>query len=289
MCTTELIERFESARPRLRALAYRMLGSLDDADDAVQETWTRLRGSRGTIDNTGAWLTTVTARVCLNMLRARHNRREEIGDDHFPDPVVAGPTDADPEVNVLLADAVGLALLVVLGTLSPEERLAFVLYDIFAVPFDEIAPIVDRSPDAARKLASRARRRIQRSRVQPDGDRAMQRRVVDAFFSAARAGDFESLLRLLHPDAVLRADIGGAGIQTIRGAPGVAAQAELYSSPSRVVHSATVNGTPGAVVVTHQRTTAVIAFVVSDGSIVAIDILADPARLATLDLSAVFG
>jgi len=287
MCATGLIERFEEARPRLRAVAYRMLGSVDDAEDAVQEAWLRLSRNRGKVDNVDAWLTTVVARICLNMLRARRARHEEELLERLPDPLIDPPGDFDPEHQALLADSVGLALLVVLDTVPPAERLAFVLHDVFAVPFDEIASIVDRSPEAARKLASRARRRIRQARPQPDGDIAAQREIVDAFFAAGRAGDFERLVAVLDPDVVLRADFGGPTVQVTTGAMAVARLAKLYGGMKREVRAAIVNGAAGAVIFEHNRPFSVMAFVVSDGRVVAIDTLADPARIARLDLSAI--
>jgi RNA polymerase sigma factor (sigma-70 family) len=291
--TPGLTARFEAARPRLRAVAYRMLGSVDDADDAVQDAWLRLTRNDAEIDNVDAWLTTVVARICLNMLRARRVRHEEELVEELvaklPDPIIDPPGDVDPEHQALLADSVGLALFVVLDTLPPDERLAFVLHDVFAVPFDEIAPIVDRTTEAARKLASRARRRIQQARPQPDGELAAQRDVVDAFFAAGRAGDFERLVAVLHPDVVLRGDFGGDRVRVISGADAVAAQAKLYGGPAREVRPATINGAAGAVIFLRNRPVAVMAFVVADGKVTAIDALADPARLMRLDLSAVAG
>ena len=223
-----LAERFEAERTHLRAVAYRMLGSISEADDAVQETWLRLsRADSDSIENLGGWLTTVVARVCLNMLRSRTSRREEPLEVHVPDPLVSGVAAIDPEQEALLADSVGLALLVVLDTLAPAERLAFVLHDMFAVPFDEIAAMVGRTPDAARQLASRARRRVQRDAAVPDADLGRQREVVDAFFAAARHGDFDALVAVLDPDVVLRSDGGGRPAATAldpgsrrRGRPG---------------------------------------------------------------------
>ena len=289
MCTTGLTERFEESRPRLRAVAYRMLGSVDDAEDAVQDAWLRLNRNPGEIDNVDAWLTTVVARICLNMLRARRVRGEEELVERLPDPIVDPPGEFDPEHRVLLADSVGLALFVVLDTLPPDERLAFVLHDVFAVPFDEIASIVDRSPEAARKLASRARRRIQQARPQPDGDIAAQREIVDVFFAAGRAGDFERLIAVLDPEVVLRGDFGGGAVRVISGATAVAKQAKLYAGPEREVRAATVNGGAGAVIFVQNRPVSVMAFVVSGGRVTAIDTIADPARIARLDLSALTG
>ena len=288
MRTSGLTARFEAARPRLRAVAYRMLGSVDDADDAVQDAWLRLSRNDADIDNVDAWLTTVVARICLNMLRARRVRREEELVDRLPDPIIDPPGDVDPEHQALLADSVGLALFVVLDTLPPDERLAFVLHDVFAVPFDEIAPIVDRTTKAARKLASRARRRIQDACPHPDGELAAQRDVVDAFFAAGRAGDLERLVAVLHPDVVLRGDFGGR-VRVVSGADAVAAQAKLYSGPAREVRPATINGAAGAVIFLRNRPVAVMAFVVADGKVTAIDAIADPDRIARLDLSAVAG
>ena len=252
-----LAERFEEHRPRLRAVAYRMLGSLSEADDAVQDAWLRLsRADTGGVENLGGWLTTVVARVCLNMLRSREPRREEPLDVHVPDPIVSPRTGGDPEQEALLADSVGLALLVVLDTLTPAERLAFVLHDMFAVPFEEIAPMIERSPAAARQLASRARRRVQGQAPAPDPDLARQREVVDAFFAAARDGDFDALVAVLDPDVVLRADGGAARARqtvVIRGARAVAGQAR--HSPRRLapfVRPALVNGAAGVVVVARR-------------------------------------
>jgi len=288
---TDLTAPFEAARPRLRAVAYRMLGSVDDAEDAVQEAWLRLnhntRGSDKVYDNIDAWLTTVVARICLNMLRARRARREEMLVDRLPDPMIDPPGDVDPEHQALLADSVGVALFVVLDTLPPDERLAFVLHDVFAVPFDEIAPIVDRTAEAARKLASRARHRIRQTR--PDRDVAAQREIVDAFFAAGRAGDFERLVSVLHPDVVLRGDFGGQRVRMVSGADAVAGQAMLYGGPGREVRPANINGAAGAVIFVGNRPVSVMAFVVADGKVSAIDVLADRARIAGLDLSAVAG
>ncbi|MBV9512972.1 MAG: sigma-70 family RNA polymerase sigma factor [Mycobacteriaceae bacterium] len=282
-----LTARFEAARPRLRAVAYRMLGSVDDADDAVQEAWLRLDRSTGDLDNVDAWLTTVVARICLNMLRARRIRSEEELAGRLPDPIIDPPGDPSPEHQALLADSVGVALLVVLDTLPPDERLAFVLHDVFAVPFDEIAPIVEKTTEAARKLASRARHRIQQARSQPDRDITAQREVVDAFFAAGRAGDFERLVAVLHPDVVLRGDFGADRLRAVSGAQAVAGQAKLYGGPDRDVRPATVNGAAGAVIFVRNRPVAVMAFVVADGTITAIDVLADAGRLARLEVGAV--
>jgi RNA polymerase sigma-70 factor (ECF subfamily) len=282
-----LAERFEEHRSHLRAVAYRMLGSLSEADDAVQEAWLRLsRTDADEIENLGGWLTTVVARVSLNMLRSRKVRREEPLAGRLPDPIV-DPVDAtNPEHEALVADSVGLALLVVLETLSPAERLAFVLHDIFAVPFDEIAPIVDRSPEAARQLASRARRRVRGERTVPDTDLDTQRKVVEAFLKASREGDFEALLEVLDPDVVVRADFGDArGLTEIRGAEAVARQALFYSQAGLVVRPALVNGAIGAVSMRDGEPFSVGAVTVRDGKIIELDFLADPDRLRQLDLS----
>ncbi|MFI6266521.1 RNA polymerase sigma factor SigJ [Micromonospora sp. NPDC051006] len=284
-----LTERFEEHRSRLRAVAYRMLGSVAEADDAVQEAWLRVsRAETGDVVNLGAWLTTVTARVCLNVLRSREHRREEPLDVRVPDPIVSPESGVDPEQEALLADSVGLALLVVLETLTPAERLAFVLHDMFAVPFEEIAPMVARSPAAARQLASRARRRVQGQAPVPDPDLTRQRDVVDAFFAASRHGDFDALVAVLHPDVVLRAD-GGAGharqTVTIHGARQVAAQAVMFTRLAPFVRPALVNGAAGVVVTANGRPLSIMGFTVADGQVVAIDVLSDPERLRQLDLS----
>ncbi|HTQ20518.1 sigma-70 family RNA polymerase sigma factor [Mycobacterium sp.] len=285
---TGLTARFQAARPQLGAVAYRMLGSVDDAEDAVQEAWLRL--SRGTdeIDNLDAWLTTVVARICLNTLRERRSREQLIA--HLPDPIVDADDEFDPAHRAMLADAVGMALFVVLDTLSPSERLAFVLHDVFAVPFDQIAPIVDRSPEATRKLASRARRRIRQADPVPDGDVAAQREAVDAFFAAGRAGDFDRLVSVLDPDVSLRGDFGphADGFRA-EGASTVAKLARSYAGPDREVRAAVINGAAGAVIFVAGRATAIMGFVVRDGRIAAIDVLADQARIARIDLSAVTG
>ncbi len=289
-----LAERFEEHRPHLRAVAYRMLGSVGEADDAVQEAWLRLsRADTSDVENLGGWLTTVVARVCLNMLRSRRARREEPLEVHVPDPIVSREDGVDPEHEALLADAVGLALLVVLEQLGPAERLAFVLHDMFAVPFDEIAPIVGRSPAAARQLASRARRRVQGEAPAPDPDRSRQREVVDAFFAAARDGDFDALVAVLDPDVVLRAD-GGArrpgASALVRGAEAVASGAVRFGRGlAPFVRPALVNGVAGGVVMRQGRPFSVVAFTVADGRIAAIDILADPERLQELDLAVLDG
>ncbi len=283
----DLAERFEQQRPRLRAVAYRMLGSLNEADDAVQEAWLRLsRSDAAAVDNLGAWLTTVVARVSLNMLRSRNTRREEPLGGRLPDPIVDRADGTDPEHEALLADAVGLALLVVLETLTPAERLAFVLHDMFAVPFDDIAPIVDRSPDAARQLASRARRRVRGGNAVPDADIGAQREVVDAFLAASRDGDFEALLAVLDPDVVLRADLGPAGgLREVRGADAVVRNARSYSQLGLVMKPALINGAAGMVSMRDGEPFSVGGVTVRDRKIVAIDILADPERLRQLDLT----
>jgi RNA polymerase sigma factor (sigma-70 family) len=284
-----LAERFEEHRTHLRAVAYRMLGSLSEADDAVQETWLRLsRSDTSDVENLGGWLTTVVARVCLNVLRSRKARREDPLDVHVPDPVVSSRDGLDPEHEALLADSVGLALLVVLETLSPAERLAFVLHDMFAVPFDEIAPMVGRSATAARQLASRARRRVQGEAPVPDPDLGRQRQVVDAFFAAARDGDFEALVAVLHPEVVLRSD-GGAlrpdASAVVHGAHAVAGRALTFARLYPFARPALVNGAAGVVVVPRGRPFSVMGFTVTDGRIVEIDAIADPARLRQLDLA----
>jgi RNA polymerase sigma factor (sigma-70 family) len=283
-----MAERFEEHRGHLRAVAYRMLGSLSEADDAVQEAWLRLRRAEaGEVENLGGWLTTVVARVSLNMLRSRSSRREEPLDVHVPEPIVARDDGTDPEYEALVADSVGLAMLVVLDRLSPPERLAFVLHDMFAVPFDEIGRIVDRSPEAARQLASRARRRVQGRQVAPDADLDTQREVVEAFLAAARDGDFDALVAVLDPDVVLRADMGAGpagGSREVRGAEAVAGQAVTYSRLGLVVRRALVNGAAGIVSTRDGRPFSVGGITVRGGRIVEIDILADPARLARLDL-----
>jgi RNA polymerase sigma factor (sigma-70 family) len=282
-----LAERFEEHRTRLRAVAYRMLGSLSEADDAVQEAWLRLsRTNASEVENLGGWLTTVVARVSLNMLRSRKVRREEPLGVHMPEPIIDHVDGMNPEHEALLADSVGLALLVVLETLSPPERLAFVLHDMFGVPFDEIAPIVDRSPDAARQLASRARRRVQGENAVPDANLDTQRKVVDAFLAASRDGDFEALLEVLDPDVVLRADFGPAGgSREVRGARAVAGQALFYSRLGLVLQPALVNGAAGAVSLRDGEPFSVGAVTVRGGRIVELDFLADPERLSRLDLT----
>jgi RNA polymerase sigma-70 factor (ECF subfamily) len=282
-----LAERFEENRTRLRAVAYRMLGSLSEADDAVQEAWLRVsRSDTDEVENLGGWLTTIVARVSLNMLRSRRSRREEALDVRVPEPIIDRADGTDPEHEALLADSVGLALLVVLETLSPPERLAFVLHDMFAVPFDEIAPIVDRSPDAARQLASRARRRVQGERTVPDADLHSQREVVDAFRAAAREGNFEALVELLDPDAVLRADEGAVGgSRIVRGAATIARQAMAFSRLDLDIRPAIVNGAAGTVTLRDGEPFAIAGFTVRNRRIVEMDILADPERLRQIDLT----
>jgi RNA polymerase sigma factor (sigma-70 family) len=280
-----LAERFEEHRTRLRAVAYRMLGSLSEADDAVQEAWLRLsRTDPSGVENLGGWLTTVVARVSLNMLRARNVRREEPLVS-IPEPIVDRADGTSPEHEALLADSVGLALLVVLETLSPPERLAFVLHDIFGMPFDEIAPIVDRSPDAARQLASRARRRVRRERTVPDTDLDGQREVVDAFLAAAREGDFDRLLTILDPDIALKVDLGAAGSRELHGAEAVAGEARAYAGLGLDMRPVVINGVAGVVTYLDGELFSIGAATVRAGKIVELDILADPERLAELDLT----
>jgi len=285
-----LAERFELQRPRLRAVAYRMLGSVDEADDALQETWLRLsRSDAGAIDNLGGWLTTVTARICLDMLRSRRSRREDPVGVHLPEPILSNVASGpDPEQEALLADSVGLALLVVLETLTPAERLAFVLHDVFAMPFEDIAPIVDRTPTAARQLASRARRRVQGTPTEPDVDLARQWEVGNAFLAASRAGDIGALLAVLDPDVVVRADFGARSPSTteVHGAQAVGEQAMLFRRFADGARRALVNGAAGFVVfLPNGRPYAVIGFTVASDRIAAIDILADADRLARIDLT----
>ena len=293
---TVKVQQFEEHRAYLRSVAYRMLGSLSEADDAVQEAWLRFdRTDTADVENLRAWLTTVVSRVSLNLLRARRTRREDPMEPHMPDVILDRPDGTDPEHEALLADSVGVALLVVLETLSAAERLAFVLHDIFAVPFDEIAPIVERSPEAARQLASRARRRIQGEPTVPDVDVARQREVVDAFLAASRDGDFEALLAVLDPDVVVRADQGvvppgavgpaGAASTPVRGAENVARRAMVFAQMGVLTHPALVNGVAGAVTTRDGAAFSVGAFTVRGGKIVALDILADPERLRSLDLT----
>jgi RNA polymerase sigma factor (sigma-70 family) len=288
-----LAERFEANRSHLRGVAFRMLGSLTEADDAVQESWIRLsRADTSQVDNLRAWLTTVVGRVCLNMLRSRKTRREASLETHLPDPIVSPEGGMDPEQEALLGDSIGLAMLVVLDALTPAERIAFVLHDVFAVPFGEIAPIVGRTPTAARQLASRARRRVQGAPV-PDVDLDGQWAVVDAFLAAARAGDFERLLAVLDPEVVLRSDGGVArpGLMSlVHGAQTVAEQAMTFRRFAESSTRILVNGTPGGIAWSPDGSPfAVLAVTVRGGRIVAIDVLADPDRLAQLDLTFVAG
>lgn len=279
-----LAERFEAHRDHLRKVAYRMLGSLADAEDAVQEGWLHAsRAGTAGIGNLGGWFTTVVARICLDMLRSRRSRAEQSLDARLPDPILGEADASDPEQEALLSDSVGLALLVVLDTLSPAERLAFVLHDMFAVPFDEIGPIMRRSPAAARQLASRARRRVQGATPAPDPDLARQRDVVDAFLAAARAGDFAALVRILDPDVVLRADSGApGGLTTIRGAGAVGEGALAYAARARHARPVLVNGAAGLLAVERGRPVAVMSFTIRRGTIGEINILTDPRRLSGL-------
>jgi RNA polymerase sigma factor (sigma-70 family) len=282
----ELAEEFERQRVRLRAIAQRVLGSPAEADDAVQETWLRLsRTDPATIENLPAWLTTVVSRVCLNMLRAREARHEQLV-DQIPDPVIAAPDD--PQREAELADGVGVALLIVLETLSPSERVSFVLHDLFAVPFDEIAALLERTPEAARQLASRARRRVRGGTAHSDTDRGRRQEIVDAFLAAAREGDFAGLLAVLDPDVVRRADLGPGVVDIARGAENVAVGAQRFGAdPAFDRRRALVNGAPGCVVYRDGRPFSVMAFEIAGDRIVAIDILTDRERLAALDLTAV--
>jgi RNA polymerase sigma-70 factor, ECF subfamily len=278
---------FEAERPHLRAVAYRMLGSVTEADDAVQEAWLRLhRADTSEVRNLRGWLTTVVARVCLDMLRVRTARRERPLDVHLPDPIVTPAEAADePEEQALLSDSVGLALLVVLDTLSPAERLAFVLHDVFGVPFDEIASVLDRTPAAAKQLASRARRRLRDSGSASTAPPARQRQVVDAFLAASRDGDFQRLLELLDPDVVLRAEAGDGPLgpsRLVRGAAEVAQQAQRYASLARFAQPVLVNGAPGLLAAPNGRPMALLSLVVRNDRIVEINILADPERLSRL-------
>ena len=279
---------FERQRPHLRAVAYRMLGSLTEAEDAVQDTWVRLsRSGAADVENLGGWLTTIVARVCLNMLRSRNHRREEPLAVHLPDPVISTEAEIQPEEQALLADSVGLALLVVLDTLTPDERLAFVLHDMFELPFKDIARVVGRTPAAAKQLASRARRRVKDAEIPADPDLARQREVVDAFFAAARRGDFDSLVAVLHPDVLLRVD-GGAeypeASMLIRGSAAVARQAamglrHLLGRPTVGLRQVLVNGSAGVVVALDGRPITVMSFIVAEGRIAQIAGIADPGRV----------
>jgi RNA polymerase sigma-70 factor (ECF subfamily) len=281
-----LSERFQQYRWHLRGVAYRMLGSVSEADDALQETWLRLRGQDPrSVKNMQAWLTTIVGRVCLNMLRTRRARREELSDFYVPDPVVSLNDSVDPEQEALVAESVGLALLVVLDALTPSERLAFVLHDVFGVPFTDIAAVLNRSEAAAQQLASRARRRVHGS-PRPDPDLARQRAVVDAFFAASRNGDFDALVAVLHPDVELRIDGGALREEAslrLRGAEAIAAGTATYSKLYPFVRPALVNGVAGAVVAPAGRVFSVMAFTVTNGKITRIDVLADPERLGQLN------
>jgi RNA polymerase sigma factor (sigma-70 family) len=281
-----LATEFEHHRPHLRAVAYRMLGSLSEADDAVQDAWLRVgRAGASDVENLGAWLTTIVARVSLNMLRARGTRREGPLEVHLPDPIIDPADGTDPEHEALLADSVGLALLVVLETLTPAERLSFVLHDMFAVPFEDIAPIVDRSPEATRQLASRARRRVRGADPVPDADLTAQWEVVEAFLAAARGGDFEALVAVLDPDVEVRADGGLTGItQHIRGAEKVARQALMFSRIGLSMRRALVNGAAGMVSFRDGKPFSLCALTIKNGRIAKMNFLTDPERLAALDL-----
>ena len=284
-----LAERFEEHRTHLRGVAYRMLGSVSEVDDAVQEAWLRLgRADAAGIDNLGGWLTTVVARVCLDMLRSRQSRREEPFTPDGPEPVATGTSGSSPEQEALLADSVGLALLVVLDRLTPAERLAFVLHDMFAVPFEEIAPIVGRSAEAARQLASRARRRV-RGGAAPDLDLVRQRQVVEAFIAALRGGDFEGLLAVLDPDLVVRADMAApsGAPSEIRGAAVWAKGAIVYGHLAQLTRPALVNGAIGIVVAPRGKLVRALRFTIANGKITEIEVVGDPARLGELDVSSV--
>src|SRR5438094_5178882 len=287
--TERLADRFEQERPRLRAVAYRMLGSVAEADDAVQDAWLRLsRADSKRIDNLGGWLTTVVARECLHVLRSRRRRREAPFDAHLPDLVVVPDGDLDPEQEALLADSVGLALLVVLDRLTPAERLAFVLHDMFAVPFEEIAPIVGRSPAAARQLASRARRRVQGGPAVSDADLARQREVVDAFLAALRGGDFDALLAVLDPDLVVRADapaVAPGGPREVRGARNWARGAVNFARGARFTRPVLVNGAVGVVLAPRGRLFRVLRFTFANAKIARIEVVGDPERFRELDLA----
>jgi RNA polymerase sigma-70 factor (ECF subfamily) len=285
-----LAERFEEHRPRLRAVAYRMLGSLHEADDAVQESWLRLsRVDADEVENLGAWLTTVVGRVSLNMLRSRRARREESLGPHVPDPIVDRADGTSPEHEALIADSVGLALLVVLDTLSPPERIAFVLHDLFGLPFGEIAPVVGRSPEATRQLASRARRRVRGEQTVPDADLGTQREVVGAFLAAARKGDFDALLEILDPDVVLRVDLGPKDRREVRGAAAVAGRATEYAQLGLAGKLVLVNGAVGLLARLDGELYSLGGFTIRDRRIVAMDILGDRRRLRELDLEVLDG
>ena len=285
---------FERQRPHLRAVAYRMLGSLTEAEDAVQDTWVRLsRSGAADVENLGGWLTTIVARVCLNMLRSRNHRREEPLAVHLPDPVISTEAEIQPEEQALLADSVGLALLVVLDTLTPDERLAFVLHDMFELPFKDIARVVGRTPAAAKQLASRARRRVKDAEIPADPDLARQREVVDAFFAAARRGDFDSLVAVLHPDVLLRVDGGvhSEASMLVRGSAAVARQAalglrRLLGHPAAELRPVLVNGSAGVIVTLDGRPITVMSFTVAEGRIAQIAGIADPGRVRRIAAAA---
>jgi len=283
-----LAGRFEEHRAHLRAVAYRMLGSLNEVEDAVQEAWLRLsRADAAGIDNLGGWLTTVVAHVCLDMLRSRQSRREEPISPEAPEPVATGPSGSSPEQEAILADSVGLALLVVLDRLAPAERLAFVLHDMFGTPFEEIAPIVGRSAEATRQLASRARRRVRGGTAERAPDLVRQREVVDAFIAALRVGDFEGLLAVLDPDLVVRADMGAGARTEIRGAATWAKGAVAYGHMARLTQPALVDGAIGVVVAPHGRLTRALRFTIANGKITEIEVIGNPARLSEMEVSVV--
>jgi RNA polymerase sigma-70 factor (ECF subfamily) len=281
-----LLEQFERERPRLRSVAYRLLGSPADADDALQEAWLRIqRAGADDVENLAGWLTTIVARVCLNMLRSRNRRREESLEDRLPDPIVTAEPGTDPEREAVMADSVGLALMVVLDTLTPPERLAFVLHDVFGLPFDEIARAIDRTPAAARQLASRARRRVRGAEGDVRRDRGRQRALVEAFSAAAGAGDFDRLLELLDPDVVVRADFGGRrGLVRVKGAPGVAESAVMFRHMAGYSRPVLVDGRPGVLVWPPRGLYAVMGFTFEGDRILEIDVLVDPERLRELPL-----
>ena len=281
-----LTEEFERERPRLASVAYRLLGSQAEVDDALQEAWLRIdrAGAEG-VENVGGWLTTIVARVCLNMLRSRRTRREDSLDDRLPDPIVTADPGTDPEHEAVLADSVGVALMVVLDTLTPAERLAFVLHDVFGVAFDEVGRAIDRTPTAARQLASRARRRVRGAEGDVDRDRARQRAMVDAFFAAARGGDFDALLKLLDPDVIVRADFGGArGLVRLQGAKTVAESALMFRHLAGYGRRVLVDGRPGLMVVPPRGVYAIMGFSFDGDRITGLDVLVDPGRLAGLSL-----
>lgn len=286
----DLAMRFEQNRARLRAVAFRMLGASGEADEAVQEAWLRLaRSDSKEIENLPSWLTTVVARICLDMLRARKARREEPLGPHVPDPIVSPVEGGDPEHEALVADSVGLAMLGVLETLSPEERIAFVLHDMFSIPFEQVGELLDRSPAAARKAASRARKRVEAEPTESDVDLEHQWDVVNAFFAASREGDFDALVEVLHPEVVLRSDGGEArpsANHVIRGAAAVAGRAQSFAHLGPFVRPVLVNGVAGVLVAPEGRPFSVLAFTVAGGKVVAIDALADPVRLERLEFSA---